>query len=210
VRFVLGSGSPARLATLQAAGLSPEVVVPGIDEDAIRADTVRELVEALAEAKARAVLGMLHMSDPTLVLACDSLLELEGVALGKPDDAGVARKRWQAMRGRRGTFHTGHCLVRLPDGETRTAVASTVVSFANITDAEIDAYIASGEPMAVAGGFTIDGLGGAFVEALAGDPHNVIGVSLPLLRAMCLDLGVTWTDLWGLDEPKPEDRDADV
>jgi len=204
VRFILGSGSPARLVTLQAAGLAPEVVVPGIDEDAIRADSVRELVELLAEAKARAVLGMLHTTEPALVLACDSLLELEGVALGKPDDAGVARKRWQAMRGRRGTLHTGHCLVRLPDGETRTAVASTMVSFSNITDAEIDAYIATGEPMAVAGGFTIDGLGGAFVEAVAGDPHNVIGVSLPLLRALCLDLGVTWTDLWVLGEPEAD------
>ncbi len=185
---------------LRAAGLNPTVVVPGIDEDAVGGDTPRDQVEALAEAKARAVLGRVDTSVDALVLTCDSMLELDGVAHGKPADAAAARRGWQAMRGRRGTLHTGHCLARLPDGATRTAVASTVVSFADIGDLEIDAYIATGEPLAVAGGFTIDGFGGAFVDAIAGDPSNVIGVSLPLLRAMCEDLGVAWVDLWADDE----------
>lgn len=202
MRFVLGSGSPARLAVLRRAGLDPEIVVPGIDEDAIHDTDVRARVGKLAEAKAVAALRSIDTSVPGLLLACDSMLELDGEALGKPGNAETARARWRLMRGRSASLHTGHCLTRLPDGATRSAVASTVVVFARLSDAEIDAYVATGEPLSVAGAFTIDGYGGAFIESVAGDPHNVIGVSLPLVRAMAADLGVGWPDLWTSRQPE--------
>jgi nucleoside triphosphate pyrophosphatase len=196
--LVLASASPARLATLRAAGLSPAVEVSGVDEDAVAAGlshpTVTELVLALATAKASAVASPHHGN--ALVLGCDSLLEFEGEALGKPADTASARARWQRMRGRSGILHTGHCLIRCTDGESRSAVASTIVSFAEISDDELEAYLASGEPQQVAGAFTIDALGGAFVTRMDGDPHNVVGVSLPLVRDLLTDLDVRWTDLW--------------
>ena len=196
MRFILGSSSPARLKVLRTAGLDPQVVVPDVDERSVREKKPRTLVARLAEAKAIAALARTDTSAPGLLLACDSMLEFDGKAVGKPADAADARARWKALRAHRGTLHTGHCLTRLPDGATRTAVASTLVVFADVSDAEIDAYVATGEPLSVAGAFTIDGYGGAFIESIAGDPSNVIGVSLPLLRAMATDLGVAWTDLW--------------
>jgi len=197
MRLVLASASPARLRTLRSAGLDPEVVVSGVDEDKITAAGVPELVAALAEAKAGAVAGELAGAD-VLVIGCDSMLELDGRALGKPHDPTEATARWRAMRGRDGVLHTGHHLVlrRGAGTERRTAVASTTVTFADIDDDEIAAYVATGEPLLVAGAFTIDGLGGAFVTGLSGDPHNVVGISLPLLRRMLADLGLRWTDLW--------------
>ena len=167
MRLVLASASPARLATLRAAGVTPEVVVSGVDEDAVRAESVAELVLALASAKAGAVAG--GLTGDAVVIGCDSLLELDGQPLGKPGDAGAARDRWLTMRGRQGVLHTGHALLRLGDGHVVGAAAetaSTAVQFAEITDAEIDAYIGTGEPLAVAGAFTVDGLGGWFVEAI--------------------------------------------
>ncbi len=198
VRVVLASASPARLRTLRAAGLAPEVVVSGVDEDAITAESVPALVAALAEAKANAVATGLADEDVVLVIGCDSMLELDGLALGKPHDPAVATARWRSMRGRDAVLHTGHHLVLRRCGvtESRTAVASTTVTFADLDDDEIAAYVATGEPLAVAGAFTIDGLGGAFVTGLTGDPHNVVGISLPLLRRMLADLGLRWTDLW--------------
>jgi septum formation protein len=197
MRLVLASASPARLRTLRSAGLDPEVVVSGVDEDKITAAGVPELVAALAEAKAGAVAGELAGAD-VLVIGCDSMLELDGRALGKPHDPTEATARWRAMRGRDGVLHTGHHLVlrRGAGTERRTAVASTTVTFADIDDDEIAVYVATGEPLLVAGAFTIDGLGGAFVSGLTGDPHNVVGISLPLLRRMLADLGLRWTDLW--------------
>ncbi len=128
------------------------------------------------------------------MLGCDSVLELDGQALGKPDDAEEARARWRAMRGRSGVLHTGHAL---RDGDrVAAATASTVVHFADLTDEEIDAYVATGEPLQVAGAFTVDGLGGAFVTGIEGDHHNVVGVSLPLLRDLMAELGHSWTSLW--------------
>jgi septum formation protein len=198
--LVLASASPARLATLRAAGLSPAVEVSGVDEEAVAAGlldpSVPDLVLVLAQAKARAVAEQAHGQD-ALVLGCDSLLEFEGSALGKPGDTSSARSRWQRMRGRSGVLHTGHCLIRCSDGESRSAVTSTTVDFADVTDEELEAYLATGEPQQVAGAFTIDGFGGAFVSRVDGDPHNVVGVSLPTLRGLLRDLGVTWTDLWG-------------
>jgi septum formation protein len=197
--LVLASASPARLATLRAAGLSPAVEVSGVDEDKATAGltdpSVQDLVLVLAQAKAQAVAATAH--GDVMVLGCDSLLEFEGAALGKPADTSTARSRWQRMRGRSGVLHTGHCLIRCRDGESRSAVTSTSVTFADITDQELEAYLATGEPQRVSGGFTIDGFGGAFIERIDGDPHTVVGVSLPTLRALLRELGFTWTDLWG-------------
>jgi nucleoside triphosphate pyrophosphatase len=194
-RFVLGSASPARLATLRAAGIEPEVLVSGVDEDNVEADTPAGFALELARRKATAVAEKLN-GDSALVLGCDSVLEFDSEILGKPGSPGTARQRWQAMRGRTGTLHTGHCLIDLTQDRTAEATASTVVHFADLTDAEIDAYVATGEPLAVAGAFTVDGLGGPFVERIEGDHHNVVGLSLPLLRHLLADLGIFWPDLW--------------
>jgi septum formation protein len=136
------------------------------------------------------------LSLSALVLGCDSVLTFDGQVLGKPADEAEATRRWYAMRGRSGVLHTGHCLVPLPEGEPVEGVASTTVHFADLTDAEVAAYVASGEPLHVAGAFTIDGLGGPFVEAIEGDHSNVIGLSLPLLRQLLGKVGIALTDLW--------------
>jgi septum formation protein len=186
VRFVLASASPARLATLRAAGIDPEVVVSGVDEDAISADSTDELVVRLAEAKAAAVAERVGAA---LVLGCDSMLDLDGRALGKPGTVAAARARWHEMRGRTGTLHTGHCLIDTATGRRTSAGAATDVRFGDVSDAEIEAYCGTGEPTAVAGAFTIDGLGGWFVDGVVGDPHNVVGVSLPMVRRLLGVLG---------------------
>jgi septum formation protein len=199
-RFVLASASPARLATLRRAGLTPEVVISDVDEDAVEAASPAATAELLATMKADAVAARLGPVPDAYVLGCDSLLELDGEALGKPGSAEAATQRWKAMRGNVGVLHTGHCLIDLGSGRREVATASTTVRFADVTDAEITAYVATGEPLWVAGAFTTDGLGGAFVEGIDGDHHNVVGVSLPLLRRMLAALGVTWTDLWAPTE----------
>jgi septum formation protein len=186
VRFVLASASPARLATLRAAGIDPEVVVSGVDEDAISADSTDELVVRLAEAKAAAVAERVGAA---LVLGCDSMLDLDGRALGKPGTVAAARARWHEMRGRTGTLHTGHCLIDTATGRRTSAGAATDVRFGDVSDAEIEAYCGTGEPTAVAGAFTIDGLGAWFVDGVVGDPHNVVGVSLPMVRRLLGVLG---------------------
>ena len=200
-RLVLASASPARLSTLRSAGLDPEVVVSGVDESAVTADDVGSLTGRLARLKAEAVATTLAPGAdhrPVLVVGCDSLLELDGEALGKPGSPDVAVQRWRRMRGRSGVLHTGHHLVLL-DGDDRraaAAVAATTVHFADVSDAEIEAYVATGEPLQVAGAFTVDGFGGAFVRGVEGDFHNVVGISLPLLRTLLLELGVPWPSLW--------------
>ena len=193
MRFVLASASPARLQTLRAAGVEPEVIVSGVDEDAITAETPAELVQLLSQAKASAVEP--GLTGDALLLGCDSLLELDGLPLGKPGTAAEATARWQRMRGRTGVLHTGHTLIDVASGRRLTRLASTEVDFAEPSDAEIAAYVATGEPLVVAGAFTVDGLGGWFVEAIRGDHHNVVGLSLPLLRRMLLDLGHSLADL---------------
>jgi len=194
VRIVLASASPARLALLRAAGLAPEVVVSGVDEDDV-AGTPSEVARELAVRKATAVAD--RLSGTALVVGCDSVLDMDGVALGKPVDAADAVLRWQQMRGRDGRLLTGHCVVRTgPERAEVAAVESTVVRFGRPTDDEIAAYVATGEPMRVAGAFTVDRLGGWFVDGLDGDPGNVAGISLPLLRSLLADLGVSVTDLW--------------
>jgi len=196
VRFVLASASPARLRTLRGAGVEPEVIVSGVDEDARSGSTPADLVQVLAAAKALEVAA--RVSGTALLLGCDSMLELDGSALGKPASAEEAVLRWKTMRGRSGVLHTGHTLVSLQAGVVVgqvERVASTEVRFANPSDDEVNSYVASGEPLQVAGAFTLDGLGGWFIESIVGDHHNVVGLSLPLLRLMLADLGHTITDL---------------
>ena len=193
MRFVLASASPARLKTLRSAGVEPEVIVSGVDESAIEADSPAELAGVLAEHKARAVAAMLDGSG--LVLGCDSLLEFDGEALGKPGTVELARERWRLMRGKSGTLHTGHFLLDLAGGRSVRDVVATHVRFADVTDDEIDAYCETGEPVGVAGAFTVDGLGGWFVEGVDGDPHNVVGVSLPVLRRLLIELGYGLVDI---------------
>ena len=144
------------------------------------------------------------MGAGAFVVGCDSMLEIDGRIVGKPGDPETAVKRWRSMRGATGTLHTGHTLVRLPDGATAEGVSSTVVHFARPSDAEIEAYVATGEPLWCAGAFTIDGLGGAFIEGVEGDPHGVVGLSLPLLRRLVIELGGSWTDLWAQGRGRTE------
>lgn len=144
------------------------------------------------------------MGAGTFVVGCDSMLEIDGRIVGKPGDPETAVERWRSMRGATGILHTGHTLVRLPDGATTEGVSSTVVHFARPSDAEIEAYVATGEPLWCAGAFTIDGLGGAFVEGVEGDPHGVVGLSLPLLRRLVIELGGSWTDLWAQGRGRAE------
>jgi septum formation protein len=198
--LVLASASPARKALLVAAGIDPEILVSGVDESAVDATAPDTLCAVLARLKAHAVAERLRHREPgragVLVLGCDSVLAFDGQILGKPANAEEAVKRWHAMRGRSGVLHTGHCLVDLESGETVERVGSTTVHFAELSDEEIDAYVASGEPLWVAGAFTIDGLGGPFVEGIEGDHSNVVGLSLPLLRHLLGDLGWSVADLW--------------
>ncbi len=203
-RLVLASQSPARLATLRSAGLDPEVVVSGVDESVLDHVTdPAELSLGLARLKAEVVVDRLDgagegWTGTVLVVGCDSVLELDGEIHGKPATAEEALARWRRMRGRSGTLHTGHCLVEVREGVRREAARSarTVVRFADVSDEEVAAYVATGEPLRVAGAFTLDGLGGAFVSGVDGDPHTVVGIGLPLLRELCLELGHVWTDLW--------------
>lgn len=203
IRFVLASASPARLATLRDAGLDPEVVVSGVDESQVVEDDPARLATALAELKADTVAARLASDGARtgLLLGCDSVLELDGAVLGKPDDADDARARWRAMRGRTGVLHTGHCLLDLGAGTRVVRAVDTVVHWADVDDEEIEAYVATGEPLHVAGAFTLDGIGGAFVRGVEGDPHSVVGVSLPVLREMVRELGHRWPDLWASYEP---------
>ncbi|GGO75975.1 Maf family protein [Nocardioides deserti] len=194
--FVLASASPARLATLRNAGLDPQVVVSGVDESQVVGVPPAELALRLAELKCAAVVDRPEVPADALVLGCDSVLELDGEALGKPADADEAVARWRSMRGRTGVLRTGHALHDTASGRTVAATASTTVHFADVGDEEVAAYVATGEPLHVAGAFTVDGLGGAFVTGIEGDHHNVVGVSLPLLRTLVTDLGHSWTGLW--------------
>ncbi len=199
VPFVLASASPARLSTLRSAGLDPLVVVSGVDESVLDGLPPAELAPGLAELKCAAVADRAAehgLPAGALVLGCDSVLELDGQALGKPADAEDAVRRWQAMRGSSGVLHSGHCLRDTGTGRTEVRDAATTVHFADVDDDEVAAYVATGEPLHVAGAFTVDGLGGAFVTGIEGDHHTVVGVSLPLLRTMVRALDHSWTGLW--------------
>lgn len=202
-QLLLASASPARAETLRRAGVDPVIVAADLDEDAMLRDAAAErgrldvddAVLLLARAKAEAVAATAAGRAADVVVGCDSLLDLDGEAMGKPGTAERARTRWLRMRGREGVLRTGHW-VQLRDGRAAGATSATTVRFADLDDAEIDAYVATGEPLAVAGAFTIDGVGGAFVTGIDGDPHGVVGISLPLLRELLTGLGLRWTDLW--------------
>jgi septum formation protein len=200
MRLVLASASPARLAVLTAAGLAPAVMVSGVDESTVESTDAREVCAILARMKAEAVAAHLQatagVGEPTLVLGCDSVLEFDGEVHGKPASVDEAVARWRRMRGRTGILHTGHFLVRLDTGASAAGVGSTEVTFADVSDDEIAAYVATGEPLQVAGSFTIDGLGGWFVERIHGDHGTVVGVSLPLLRRLLRELGLDVAALW--------------
>ncbi len=190
--FVLASGSQGRLRLLRAAGLDPDVVVSGVDESHDGELTVADLVVVLAERKAAAVA---RLRPDALVLGCDSLLDLDQQLVGKPASAAEAARVWRRLAGRTATLCTGHCLIE-PGGRVILDVARTTVRFGAPTDAEVAAYVATGEPLGMAGAFSIDGRGAAFVDGIDGDPGTVIGLSLPLLRRMLAELGVALTDLW--------------
>ena len=203
MRLVLASTSPARLATLRAAGIEPVTISPGVDEDAVVAAAGHlepaQMVELLARAKAEAVAESHGSTIDGLILGGESSFVIDGIIHGKPHLPDVARERWLRQRGRTGVLYSGHWLIDNRGGQNNAAVGIVThaeVTFADVTDAEIDAYIATGEPLQVAGAFTIDSLGGPFIESIIGDPHTVVGLSLPALRNLVRSFGIQWTELW--------------
>lgn len=209
MRLYLASTSPARLATLRAAGVEPVLLSSGVDEEAVASAAGRldgpGLVQLLARAKAEAVVGSLVDGEPIdgVVLGGDSAFELDGQLFGKPLTAEVARERWLAQRGRTGLLHSGHWLIDVRGGSVAGAagaVSTAAVTFAgDISEADIDAYVATGEPLAVAGAFTIDSLGSAFITRVEGDPHAVVGLSVSTVRSLLGGFGIPWTALWNRD-----------
>lgn len=192
--LVLASASPARLRLLRDAGFAPAVVVSGVDETQVVDDDPEALVRALAERKALSVAA--GLSGDELVVGCDSMLVLDGQVLGKPSSPADAVSRWHRMRGRSGTLLTGHCVVDAATGRCESQTAATVVRFGTPSDAEVEAYVATGEPLHVAGAFTLDGRSAPFVDGVDGDAGNVVGLSLPLLRVLLGRHGVEVTSLW--------------
>lgn len=204
MQFVLASESPARFQVLRSAGIEPVQYVSGVDEDAF-AETMpgaspEQLVAGLAEAKARTVAEAIACETPdAVVVGCDSMLAHDGLLVGKPGSAERVRERWIMMGGGSGVLLTGHAVLRIEHGvlgSMASGTTQTTIRFGRPSPAEIDAYIATGEPMAVAGGFTLDGYGGWFVDGVDGDPSSVIGISLPLTRHLLIEVGVSVVDLW--------------
>lgn len=208
-KLVLASTSPARLTLLRNGGIEPIAIAPGVDEDAVAVRATEmgliantsDMVHILAKAKAEAVLDNPD-AHGAVIIGCDSSLEFDGEALGKPHEPEIARQRWLSMRGRAGTLYSGHWVIdnrdpqpgKMPPAAGR--VSSSIVHFADLSEREIDAYVQTGEPLKVAGAFTIDGLGGAFLRSIEGDAHTVIGLSLPTLRELSLGLGIEYTSYW--------------
>lgn len=194
--MVLASASPSRLRILRDAGFDPVVRVAAIDEDRYVATDPAEIVRELACAKAAAIAGDPGLPSDALIIGCDSLFAVNGVLYGKPGDAATAVTRWRAMRGTTGTLFTGHCVIDQASGASVSATAETQVTFSAPSDEEIDAYVASGEPIFVAGAFTLEGRASLFIERIAGDPSNVIGLSVPTFRRLLDELGLRAIDLW--------------
>jgi septum formation protein len=191
--LILASGSPARRRLLTEAGFDPKVVVSGVPEDDLDAPTTPQLTQALAVRKASAVATT---GGDAVVLGCDSMLEFDGRRFGKPVDNDEARGWLRSMRGRQGTLYTGHCVIDERSGRRAADVAGTVVRFGSPTEAELDAYLATGEALQVAGAFTLDGRSAPFIDGVDGDPGNVIGLSMPLFRSLLIELGLSVTQLW--------------
>ena len=194
-KIVLASASPSRLRLLTSAGIKPTVVVSGVDEEDVAYSqlTPRELVTALAIVKAHTVRSLIEY--PALIIGCDSTFEFEGESLGKPGSAVNAIARAKRLRGNSGLLHTGHCIIDTEKEIEISDVATTRVHFANMTDEEIEGYVATGEPLHVAGGFTLDGISAPFIAKIEGETSNVIGLSLPLLRNAVNQLGYKWFEL---------------
>jgi len=193
--IILASASPSRKRLLEAAGISPTIVVSNVfEEDPIyESMSPREMVIALAIVKAHTVREVISI--PGLIIACDSTFEFEGRSLGKPLTPEVARQRSRMLSGKSGLLHTGHCLIDTEREIEISDVATTKVNFSELSDLEIDDYVASGEPLGVAGGFTLDGLSSAFISSIEGDYTNVVGLSIPLVRRMTMQLGYTWHEI---------------
>ena len=207
-RVVLASTSPARLTLLQAGGIQPFTIAPLVDEDEVTAvakaqglvTNTSEMVGLLARAKAEAVLNRPEAAG-AVIIGCDSSLEFNGESLGKPHLPEVAIDRWLSMRGKSGRLYSGHWVIDNRNPESPNAVgrvSHATVHFANLSESEIEAYVATEEPLKVAGAFTIDGLGGAFVSRIDGDPHTVVGLSLPTLRELIIELGIEYPSLWNI------------
>lgn len=217
MRLILASASPARLKVLRAAGIRPVVRVSGVDEEGLAAGlpgaSPPHLVVAIARAKAEAVAAEAGAEFPdAVVIGCDSMLHIGGEMVGKPGSADVALRRWQAMAGRTGELLTGHAVIRLRDGvpdRTASGAQATLIRFGTPSAEELAAYVGTGEPLAVAGGFTLDGVGGWFVDGIDGDPSGVIGISLPLTRRLFAEIGVPVVALWDDEhrgKPPAEER----
>jgi len=205
-RLVLGSASPGRLKVLRQAGVDPLVVVSGVDEDLVAGRLGPDalpgaVVSALARAKAEQVAGQLDgaVAADCVVIGCDSMLHIDGRLCGKPESEADARRQWQSMAGRTGQLHTGHCLIRLLDHQivhSGTEISTTTVHFGTPSPDDLEAYLASGESLRVAGGFTLDGLGGWFIDRVDGDPSAVVGIGLPLTRRLLRGAGLSIAALW--------------
>ena len=195
VQIILASASPSRLRLLESVGITPSILVSGVDEDASEFESLSpaELVIALAILKAHTVKGKAPVN--SLVIGCDSTFEFEGKSLGKPVTKTKAIERCKQLSGKTGYLHTGHCLIDLRQGIELSERSTAKVQFAQMTDAEIIDYVDSDEPLNVAGGFTLDGLSGPFITKIEGDPSGIIGLSLPLLRKMIISLGYSWPEL---------------
>ncbi|MFO7279131.1 MAG: nucleoside triphosphate pyrophosphatase [Thermoanaerobacterales bacterium] len=200
--LVLASRSPARRALLQAAGFAPRVVVSGVDEDGVAGLDAATATCVLAERKATAVADRLAAGGapadgpPPVVVACDSVLDVDGELRGRPAGPEEAARWWRGYRGRTGTLVTGHAVIDVPTARRAVAASATVVRFGDPTDEEIEAYVATGEPLDVAGGFTLDGYAAPFVDGVDGDHGTVLGLSLPLLRRLLAEVGIDVTTLW--------------
>ena len=209
-RVVLASASPGRRMVLRQAGIDPLVAVSGVDEDAVLAAqgpdaAPGDVANALAAAKAEQVVADLDsaVTSNCVVIGCDSMLFIDGALRGKPESVDAAREQWESMRGRPGVLHSGHCVIRMRDGAVthrEVDCGTTTINFATPTDDELTAYLASGESLRVAGAFTIDGLGGWFVDGIDGDPSNVVGLSLPTMRRLFARVGLSIAELWS-DNP---------